>query len=78
MSLSLLVNALDWPLDNWQAALAPAALVVILILFITAFKRSAVSRAKSPQLRGDSVTAAAQLRQLGDVGRNAPGLIARE
>ena len=47
MSVSLLVNALNWPLDNWQAALAPTALVVILILFITAFKRSAISRAKS-------------------------------
>ena len=47
MSVSLLVNALNWPLDNWQAGLAPTALVVVLILFITAFKRSATSRAKS-------------------------------
>jgi len=68
MSVSLLLNALDWPLDDWRVALAAAVLVAILILFIAAFKRNTVSRAEFARLQ-------AEVKQLSE---DVKGLLAGE
>jgi hypothetical protein len=54
MLVSLLPNDLDWPLDDWQLALASVAFVAMLVLFIVVFKRSTASRAEFARLQEEA------------------------
>jgi hypothetical protein len=54
MLVSLLPNDLDWPLDDWQIALASVAFVAMLVLFIVVFKRSTASRAEFARLQEEA------------------------